>query len=911
MEDASTGQSADQAARLMRLTHSRKPQIIEHIITNAPSAVLEEYQRMIDAKRAGLPRKRKREDEEEGDVTGRAHGRSGQRRRTVDVHEYLRSPSAAVIMDCCRRFIERTSNSALANWICAVCSRERDHLGPDKPPANIRLANMPNAHKLYPSQPHAEHDIYHGMLLDPAGLRPKIGGAPDGSSNQRAMRGNVCSYDLDMNGVADMVEGDLLPRPLSILPSTLSVTIIGPGPLPEGWLHSTFRNDPKYFGALELSEERLSSIPDDDVPAEVLACITRDDDEGIGEEEHGGYAPQDEEGGGDVHEGDQDQAPDLTVDAGLTFEAEVIPFDIAGSVDSDLRRVPVSDVAAWGISNLWEQGQEGGYVVRHGSRFVSDFGPGGKRRRREMPVVGNHAEEHNFFEKAFPYLFPYGRGGIESTRRVPLDFREEVQWCMRHHTRRFARSETFCFVVFGILQRREALGSARLQMQRKTFERDALTIMSITDDKLEQAIDEEARGVAISDPSICLLRSYVHATAARVTGTDTARVRLRSQIWSTSLTFGPPSLWITINPSDIHDPIAQIFAGEDIDMDSFLATSGPDKHERAVTIAKDPYAAAKYFHFVIRLVLEVLLGVHVTPFKTTSQEGIFGRVSAYFGTVESQGRGTLHLHMLVYLENTPTSSQLQLMLKDPEYRARAVEFIRTCIRAYLPGLEDGESVKSIERNAEVPYSRPIHPDVANYAERVQMLETKVARMQQVHTCHRRRCLVLNKKGVLECKRGAPFDRNEEDFVLEDGRWGPKRLFPYINAWNPAIAITLKCNNDIKLLTNGAETKSIAFYCTSYAGKKQQKTHSQSALLAKGYAYHQTTTDYLDSMRDRNRLLLNRLVQTVNREQELAAPMVMSYLMGWGDVYRSHHYTAIYWTTFTRMLLRTYPDIQTR
>jgi len=31
-------------------------------------------------------------------------------------------------------------------------------------------------------------------------------------------------------------------------------------------------------------------------------------------------------------------------------------------------------------------------------------------------------------------------------------------------------------------------------------------------------------------------------------------------------------------------------------------------------------------------------------------------------------------------------------------------------------------------------------------------------------------------------------------------------------------------------------------------------------------------------------MLFRLVNTVNHEQELAAPMVMSYLMGWGDTY---------------------------
>jgi hypothetical protein len=36
-----------------------------------------------------------------------------------------------------------------------------------------------------------------------------------------------------------------------------------------------------------------------------------------------------------------------------------------------------------------------------------------------------------------------------------------------------------------------------------------------------------------------------------------------------------PSLWITINPNDLHNPIAQIFIGEEIDMDKFLQLQVP------------------------------------------------------------------------------------------------------------------------------------------------------------------------------------------------------------------------------------------------------------------------------------------------------------------------------------------------
>ncbi|KIP02487.1 hypothetical protein PHLGIDRAFT_16514 [Phlebiopsis gigantea 11061_1 CR5-6] len=81
----------------------------------------------------------------------------------------------------------------------------------------------------------------------------------------------------------------------------------------------------------------------------------------------------------------------------------------------------------------------------------------------------------------------------------------------------------------------------------------------------------------------------------------------------------------------------------------------------------------------------------------------------------------------------------------------------------------------------------------------------------------------------------------------------------------------------------------SFYVTGYAAKKQGKNYNLSALMADGYTYHvdHPHPEYTNNLRRKQSLLLSLLVNTVNREQELSAPMVMSYLMGWGDVYRSH------------------------
>ncbi len=577
-----------------------------------------------------------------------------------------------------------------------------------------------------------------------------------------------------------------------------------------------------------------------------------------------------------------------------------------------------AELMMWGMSNLWSEGREGGYSVRHGRHPVRDLPPqrmaaahGEAGARDDIELVDEEAL--NYFERAFPGLFPYGCGGIEADRMKHVDFSSHVRWALQYHDRRFRRHETFPFVAFGIKQKREALAHASIQMRRRDFEHDARTMADITTQDLKRAVAEEEKGLPISDHGVRLLRKHVQATAGRVVGTDSSRYRLRSEIWSTSIALGPPAVWSTWNPNDSNNPLAQAFCGEQINLDDFIATMGPDKDTRARNVASDPYGAAKFFHFTVNALLETLLQVKVTKYQVRSDTGIFGKVSAYFGTVEAQGRGTLHLHMLIWLKNAPTSDELMELLKSDVFRAKMCAFIKANVRAYCPGLESAESVKKIPSDQGVGFNRPLHPDSPTFTEDMNTRELGLARTLQVHTCKIRRCLVFDKHGKLVCKRKAPWSTSNQDFVDETGHWGPKRLYPYVNGWNPSVLLYAGCNNDCKILTNGRDTKNLSYYVTSYAAKKQGRGFNMSAILAEGYAYHvqHPRADYVDSLRDIQRLLIFRLVHSINREQELSAPMVISYLMSWGDVYRSHQYTAVYWSSFVSALSKAFPDIYAR
>jgi len=257
-------------------------------------------------------------------------------------------------------------------------------------------------------------------------------------------------------------------------------------------------------------------------------------------------------------------------------------------------------------------------------------------------------------------------------------------------------------------------------------------------------------------------------------------------IWGTCLFHAGPTLWITINPADIHDPIAQVFCGEVIDMDQFNSLLGPDSQRRAENIASNPYAAARYFDFVVCATLKTLMGISSQGSQVTSEPGILGQVVAHFGVVEAQGQGTLHLHMLMWLAGTPNSVEIEEALQTSLFREKVRQYIRRNIRAHLDDLTEAD-IKAMPRQSHLAYSWPLDPhlDSETWMERNHKVEREMVRSQQVHTCSRATCLRLD-KGQLICKRKAPWPLSEDDYVDERGNWGPKRTNSYINGYCPLI-----------------------------------------------------------------------------------------------------------------------------
>ena len=128
--------------------------------------------------------------------------------------------------------------------ICQTCLDELQKPG-DKPPRysianSLWIGRIPWQLQVltFPEQLLIAH-LYPRVFVFK--LFPKRqGGIRQASGLQNAMRGNVSTYDMSMDGITSMVKGDLMPRRPAILASLITVTFIGLGELPKAWIHSTF-----------------------------------------------------------------------------------------------------------------------------------------------------------------------------------------------------------------------------------------------------------------------------------------------------------------------------------------------------------------------------------------------------------------------------------------------------------------------------------------------------------------------------------------------------------------------------------------------------------------------------------------------------------------------------------------------
>ena len=739
--------------------------------------------------------------------------------------------------------------------------------------------------------------------------------------SQRGVKGHIIIYPQRPSQVSC-----LLPPSITEILTPLCVLFIGSSPPTPEWLREKAKplcvrrekvrsalvwlkkNNPLYCD-IDINHTVLDSLEDEQVlPFHVEHVLPSDASQTLTSR----YDGLDSENTGNldnnsvpatVHTATSDLS-NLSNDAHMQ-PSEYINDSDAGSIELESIDLPFQNVVITDVEGHAPANELRSAALRHVKKG------GGYIQIPHDPTPVNEFFNPNLFPMIYPTLFPYGVGGFENkNRKKALSMKRHVKHLFSLSDRRFQEHYSFLFTVFNILQRRTVLLHTSLKTRKASFPIIAKDFASVSPETIHIVTERISRGDSVTannseERKVLNLMKQVTAVTSNVPGTSASRVAMRNEIRGLMIEKGMPSFFITINPADIYNPLVKFLGGADIDIDNLLPEQVPKYMEQSILVAKNPFVAAKFFNIYMKSFISALLGFD--PMYKNLDGGILGVVKAYYGCVEAQGRGTLHCHMMVWLEGALNPNEIRKKIiteGNTEFRDRLI--------AYLDDTISNEIPNDPVSNIQVPSSR-YHPcSVRGLSSGTDHNDARAKDMYnlskscQAHK-HSKTCYKYWKgpPHPRECR----FDldssntRSDTTFDIETGELSMRCLDGLVNNFNATILEAMRCNMDIKFIGSGAAAKSIIYYITNYITKSQLKTHVAHAALELSVKKLGEYNPEDDEITLRAKKLLQKCAYAMISHQELSAQQVASYLMDYEDHFTSHEYRNLFWTSFEAFINR--------
>jgi hypothetical protein len=344
-------------------------------------------------------------------------------------------------------------------------------------------------------------------------------------------------------------------------------------------------------------------------------------------------------------------------------------------------------------------------------------------------------------------------------------------------------------------------------------------------------------------------------------------------------------------------------------------------------IAENPVAGARFFHFMVEMFIKHVLGVN------TAHDGLYGNTSGYYGTVEQQGRLTLHLHMLVWITGTlpPEEMRLKILEPDSEFRKSLIEYLENAHSGdFMTGVQEEVEEYLENKMTEAGYQDPTTtlpiapptmtciPGVCKCEKCIILDNWWMAFRQTVddllfksntHRCttNRHKDGSKNKArsftGCLDnvfgkCKARFPRPVVETTHIDEEtGHIHLKKKAQWINTFSYLVMYLFRCNTDVTSLKSGTAIKGVLLYVTNYLTKPTLKTHVIFDTIRSVFQKNAEIVGGSESRQQIARKLMTKIVNSLSVKMEHGAPMINMYLLQNPDHYCSHNFRNCYWQAF--------------
>ncbi|KAI0358879.1 hypothetical protein OH77DRAFT_1396241, partial [Trametes cingulata] len=106
---------------------------------------------------------------------------------------------------------------------------------------------------------------------------------------------------------------------------------------------------------------------------------------------------------------------------------------------------------------------------------------------------------------------------------------------------------------------------------------------------------------------------------------------------------------------------------------------------------------------MVDLFIKHVLGVGL------DRPGLYGKTAGYYGTVEQQGRLTLHMHMLIWIQNVLTPQEICEKIMDPssDFQKAMVEYLESVhIGEFMTGTMESVGKRLAEEDHKNPSRVP-------------------------------------------------------------------------------------------------------------------------------------------------------------------------------------------------------------
>jgi hypothetical protein len=547
----------------------------------------------------------------------------------------------------------------------------------------------------------------------------------------------------------------------------------------------------------------------------------------------------------------------------------------------------------------------------------------------KMLAVGHSSElvsiynNPQYYPQMFPWLFPYGLGGVGSTH---LSDAMHKRFLLMYHDKRFQKDVYFPFVAFSHSQIKSCASGAYLLAERKKFGEITNRILSLDQDILadiakRMSVGELVKPQTDAEKDCFQVIRDLDLIAQHVDGSVTSKKYMRSEIWSLMARYGAPSWYITISPADVKHPICLYFA----DTDEVFSPDLRPYDERIRLIASNPVAGARFFHYMVELFIKHVLGVGA------NHPGLYGDTSAYYGTVEQQGRLTLHLHLLLWICNSlsPQETRDRILDIKSDFRQRLIDYLEAVhIGEFLTGTHAEVFEKVSEASTSGTYVDPTqtlpspppqtcHSRCAKcskclshglWQQKYRAEVDDLILKSNVHHCSdatsgdktgkKQRYVGCVDVKTGKCKARFPrqvFPQTEVD--PESGAVNMRKLEPRINTLSPALTYLMRCNTDVTSLKSGTAIKAVIMYVTDYITKSSLKTHVMFDIVRSTYLKNSMLIGGSETRHEKARKLMTKMVNNISAKLEMGSPMVCMYLLKNPDHYTNCEFAPCYWKHF--------------